>query len=159
MRPKKKFELSKQSPMTQAPWEDGVYQLTLYTGYVYFSRWYRGKWCLCQTTSESAAIQTYGSSNYLNIAKFWQGLSQPWQPDFPSTSRIARAKEKGEKTRSYRTPCCARELEVLVPRNTEIWDSAVQCPHCGEHYHHVTTRYKILVRLPRTDLWHCLDFT
>ena len=48
---------------------------------------------------------------------------------------VARVKASGAPTRTYRTPCCGKELEDPVPHEPgDQWDSLTQCPHCNALY-------------------------
>jgi hypothetical protein len=46
---------------------------------------------------------------------------------------IAKWKSSGGRTLFLTTPCCEKKIEVGAPMDTEsVWDSVMECPHCGE---------------------------
>lgn len=60
---------------------------------------------------------------------------------------IAKAKESGAKTLTYRTPCCNKEVEDRVPPKGDVWDTMTVCPHCEKHFFKTATASKIVGEL------------
>jgi hypothetical protein len=52
---------------------------------------------------------------------------------------IAKAKAKGMKTLTFRTPCCEKDVEDRAAPAGEKWDTLATCPHCGAMYMKIST--------------------